>query len=192
VLSIVPLVDLTQQTLPAAEEVCSSVPDEGVLSLVIKEEEVTSRISKEPSHSSREGEVARKGSKELSHCGKEEGDVRVLISPRDRGSVVKETQTFVKIPPPSFPVEPTEIPSDYGRIFMAPTTYTIDFPIADLGTGTPTKPIPLTTLPSFHGLTYEDPEAFPFEFDIVCQGYYYIIDAQKLKIFPATLKGIAL
>lgn len=75
---------------------------------------------------------------------------------------------------------------------MAPTTSTIDFPIEDLGTSTPTKPIPLTALPSFHGLTSKDPDMFLFEFDIVCRGYDYIIDAQKLKIFPATLKGIAL
>lgn len=75
---------------------------------------------------------------------------------------------------------------------MAPITSTIDFPIRDHATGTPTKPIPLTTLPSFHGLTLEDPDTFMFEFDIVCRGYDYIIDAHKLKIFPATLKGTAL
>jgi len=75
---------------------------------------------------------------------------------------------------------------------MAPTTSTIDFPIGDLGTSAPTKPIPLTTLHSFHGLTSEDPDTFLFEFDIVCRGYDYITNAEKLKIFPATLKGIAL
>jgi len=29
-----------------------------------------------------------------------------------------------------------------------------------------------------------------FEFDIVCRGYDYITDAQKLKIFLATLAGL--
>ena len=60
---------------------------------------------------------------------------------------------------------------------MAPTTFTIDFPIRDLGTGAPTKPIPLTTLPSFHGLTTEDLDTFLFEFEIMCRGYDYITDA---------------
>ena len=75
---------------------------------------------------------------------------------------------------------------------MAPTTSTIDFPIGDLGTSAPTKPIPLTTLHSFHGLTSEDPDTFLFEFDIVCRGYDYITNAEKLKIFPVTLKGATL
>jgi len=56
---------------------------------------------------------------------------------------------------------------------MEPTISTIDFPIGDIGTGTPTKPIPLTALPNFHGLTSEDPDTFLFEFDIVCRGYDY-------------------
>ena len=75
---------------------------------------------------------------------------------------------------------------------MAPTTSTIDFPIGDLGTSSPMKPIPLTALPSFHVLPSEDPDMFLFEFDIVCRGYDYINDAQKLKIFLATLKGTTL
>ena len=54
------------------------------------------------------------------------------------------------------------------------------------------KPIPLTTLPNFHGLSSEDPDTFLFEFDIVYRGYDYIANAQKLKIFPATLKGTTL
>lgn len=75
---------------------------------------------------------------------------------------------------------------------MAATTSTIDFPIEDLGTGAPTKPIPLIALPSFHGLTSEDLDMFLFEFYVGCRGYDNITDAQKLKIFPATLKGTAL
>ena len=75
---------------------------------------------------------------------------------------------------------------------MAPTTSTIKFPVGNLGAGAPTKPIPLAALPNSHGIFSEDLEMFLFEFDIVCQGYDYMTDAQKLKIFPSTLKGIAL
>jgi len=75
---------------------------------------------------------------------------------------------------------------------MAPTTSTINFPIGDLGDSVPTKPIPLASLPSFHGLVSEDPDTFLFEFDIVCRGCDYMMDAQKLKNFPSTLKGMAL
>ena len=75
---------------------------------------------------------------------------------------------------------------------MAPTSSSIDFPIGNIIGDAPMKPIPLTTLPNFHGLSSEDPDTFLFEFDIVCRGYDYIVDAQKLKIFPATLKGTAL
>lgn len=139
--------------------------------MVTEEEEVASRRSEGPVHSSREEEVAEKGSEESSHCVREKGAVKVFISLRDKGSVIKGTQTSVIRPPPSFPAKPVEIPSDYWRIFMAPTTSTINFPIGDLGTGTPTKPIPSTTLPSFHRLTSEDPDTFLFEFDIVCRGY---------------------
>ena len=75
---------------------------------------------------------------------------------------------------------------------MAPASSSIDFPIGNIIGDAPMKPIPLTTLPNFHGLSSEDPDTFVFEFDIVCRGYDYIYDAQKLKIFPATLKGTAL
>lgn len=75
---------------------------------------------------------------------------------------------------------------------MAPTTSTIEFPIVDLGASAPTKPIPLAALPNFHGLVSEDPDTFIFDFDIVCRGYDYMMDAQKLKKFPSTLKGMAL
>ena len=86
----------------------------------------------------------------------------MFISPRDKGSVVKETQNFVISSPPSFPAEPVEIPSDYWRIFMAPTTSTIDFLIGDLEAGAHTKPIHLVDLPSFRGLTSKDPNTFMF------------------------------
>ena len=61
-----------------------------------------------------------------------------------------------------------------------------------MGADLPTKPIPLAALPNLHGLVSKDPETFLFEFDIVCWGYDYTTDAQKLKIFPSKLKGTAL
>ena len=54
------------------------------------------------------------------------------------------------------------------------------------------KSIPLQHIPTFHGLTSEDPDAFLFEFDVLCRGYDYTIDPQKLKLFPSTLKGDSL
>jgi len=54
------------------------------------------------------------------------------------------------------------------------------------------KAIPLQNIPTFHGLTSEDPVAFHFEFDVLCRGYYYTTDPQKLKLFPSTLEGAAL
>ena len=41
-------------------------------------------------------------------------------------------------------------------------------------------------------MVVEDPDIFLFEFNVLCRGYDYISDAQKLKLFPATLKGAAL
>ena len=75
---------------------------------------------------------------------------------------------------------------------MAPVSSSIDFPIGNVTGDAPMRPIPLKTLHSFHGLSSEEPEMFLFEFDIVFRGYDYISDAQKLKIFPTTLKGTTL
>ena len=41
-------------------------------------------------------------------------------------------------------------------------------------------------------MSAEDLDAFLFEFDILCRSYNYVNDAQKLKLFPATLKNDAL
>ena len=41
-------------------------------------------------------------------------------------------------------------------------------------------------------MSTKDPDAFLFEFDILCRSYNYVDDAQKLKLFPATLKNVAL
>ena len=57
---------------------------------------------------------------------------------------------------------------------------------------TPMKNIPPSALPHFHGMTSEDPDFFLFEFDILCRSYNYIRDAQKLKLFPVTLKDSSL
>ena len=54
------------------------------------------------------------------------------------------------------------------------------------------KNMPPLALPHFHGMSSEDPDSFLFEFDILCRSYNYILDAQKLKLFPATLKESAL
>jgi hypothetical protein len=73
---------------------------------------------------------------------------------------------------------------------------TFAFPIVDtptlLGDDIKMKNIPPSVLPNFFGLTTEDPDSFMFEFDIVCRTYGYTSDAQKLCLFPATLKGYAL
>jgi len=72
------------------------------------------------------------------------------------------------------------------------TITTIEFPIRDIEGEAPMKNIPLSSLPSFQGMTVEDPDTFLFEFDVLCRSYDYISDAQKLKLFPAILKGEAL
>jgi hypothetical protein len=54
------------------------------------------------------------------------------------------------------------------------------------------KNIPLLSLPTFYGKNNEDPNTFLFEFDILCRRYNYVQDAQKLKLFPATLKDSTL
>ena len=54
------------------------------------------------------------------------------------------------------------------------------------------KKITPSSLPTFYGKSNEDPDAFLFEFDILCRSYNYLQDAQKLKLFPGTLKYSAL
>ena len=75
---------------------------------------------------------------------------------------------------------------------MATPNSMIEFPIGEIRGDAPMKTIPLSALPNFQGIHIEDPNTFLFEFDIVCRSYDYITNAQKLKIFPATLKGAAL
>ena len=86
--------------------------------------------------------------------------------------------------------ELVEVLSEYWKIFMAPATSSIEFPIGDNRGDVPMKPIPLITLVNFHGLSFEDPNTFLFELNIVYREYNYIVDVQMLKIFPYTLKGV--
>jgi hypothetical protein len=180
---------MTQQVPLTVEEIYSGIPNQGNLMLEIEEEEVARKISIESDHPSQREKVVVKGS---SHQNAEEGIEGVFASPRDRGSAARETQIQgVRKPQPSS-TESGEIPNNYWKKFMGPTTSTIKFPIGNLGVGVPTKPIPLGTLPNFHGLLSEDPDTFLFEFDIVCRGYDYMMEAQKLKKIPSTLKGTSL
>jgi hypothetical protein len=71
-------------------------------------------------------------------------------------------------------------------------TYAFRFPIRGSNEETKMKNIPHSTLPNFHGLSKEYPGTFLFEFDMLCRSYDYMSDAQKLKLFPATLKNVAL
>ena len=66
------------------------------------------------------------------------------------------------------------------------------FPIVDEETNATMKNVSPSVLPNFHGLKGEDPETFLFEFEVLCKTYDYLEDSQKLKLFPSTLKGVAL
>ena len=54
------------------------------------------------------------------------------------------------------------------------------------------KNISPSILPNLNGLRSEDTETFLFEFEVLCRSYDYLLDSQKLKLFPATLKDAAL
>lgn len=69
---------------------------------------------------------------------------------------------------------------------------TFVFPIVDPDTVAQLKNILISTLPHFHSKFHEDPDSFLFEFDILCRSYDYSTDAQKLRLFPITLKGSTL
>jgi hypothetical protein len=69
---------------------------------------------------------------------------------------------------------------------------TFGFPILDIAKDIAMNNIPLSSLPHFQGMSTEDLNSFLFEFDILCRSYNYIDNAQKLKLFPATLKDSAL
>ena len=73
-----------------------------------------------------------------------------------------------------------------------PQNSTLEYLIVDPITNAPMKVIPLQNLPTFHGLISEDPDAFLFESYVLCRGYDYTFEPQKLKLFPSTLKGSSL
>lgn len=66
------------------------------------------------------------------------------------------------------------------------------FPNLDEDTTLTMKNISPSILPNFHGKRNEDLETFLFEFEVLCRSYDYLHDAQKLKLFPATLKDSTL
>ncbi len=66
------------------------------------------------------------------------------------------------------------------------------FPIQDIDGSVHMKNIPPSFLPKFHGLRSEDLETFLFEFEILCRAYGYLLNTQKLRLFPATLKDRSL
>ena len=54
------------------------------------------------------------------------------------------------------------------------------------------KNISLFAIPHFHGLTTKDPNTFLFEFVVIFRTYDYAEDEKNLKLFPSTLKDVAL
>ena len=75
---------------------------------------------------------------------------------------------------------------------LRPQNSTFEYPIVDLVANAPMKVIPLQNIVTFNGLISEDPDAFLFKFDVLCRGYDYTYEPQKLKLFPSTLKGATL
>ena len=69
---------------------------------------------------------------------------------------------------------------------------TFEFPITNPGGVLQMQNIPPSTLPNFHGSENEDPYVFLFQFEILCRGYGYCDNDQKLNVFPLTLKGTSL
>ena len=70
--------------------------------------------------------------------------------------------------------------------------FTFEFPIRYSRGVAPIQRIPPHIQPNFHGLENEDPDVFLFQFEILCRGYGYCSNDQKLNVFPLTLKGTTL
>lgn len=66
------------------------------------------------------------------------------------------------------------------------------FPIREANGDTKMKNIIPLALPHFYGLTTEYPDTFFSEFVVLYRTYDYAEDEQKLKLFPSTLKDVAL
>ena len=69
---------------------------------------------------------------------------------------------------------------------------TFEFPIRDPEGVVQMQSIPPSNLQNFCGLANEDPDAFLFQFEVLCRGYGYFTNDQKLNDFPLTLKGPSL
>lgn len=69
---------------------------------------------------------------------------------------------------------------------------TFGFPILNVTRDIIMKRIPISSPPLFYNKSSEDPISFLFEFNILCRNYNYYDNAHKLKLFPATLKCVAL
>ena len=69
---------------------------------------------------------------------------------------------------------------------------TLQFPIQQPKGIAPMKNISLSLLARFYGKEEKYPNEFLFEFDILYRSYDYTTNAQKLKLFSATLKDNAL
>ena len=79
-----------------------------------------------------------------------------------------------------------------GNYLPKGTVATLQFPIQQPEGIAPMKNISPSVLPRFYGKEEKDPDEFIFEFDILCRSYDYTTNAQKTKLFPATLKDNAL
>ena len=95
---------------------------------------------------------------------------------------------FVNHPVPNIPFQ-QKIHNPIPPIMAQPT---FPFPLPSLITNANLKNIPPTTLPKFYGLATEDPDTFLFEFHILFCSFDYNTNAHKLKLFPTTLKELAL
>ena len=65
---------------------------------------------------------------------------------------------------------------------------TFEFPIKDLGGVTQMHIIPPYSIPNFHHLTNKDTDTFLFEFEILCRGYDYYTNNQKVESVPSYSK----
>ena len=79
-----------------------------------------------------------------------------------------------------------------GNPLPKETVATLQFPIQQPEGIAPMKNISPSMFPLFYGNAAKDLDEFLFEFDILCRIYDYTTNAQKLKLFSATIKDYAL
>jgi hypothetical protein len=68
----------------------------------------------------------------------------------------------------------------------------LQFPIQGIDDEIRMKNIAPYDLPHFHGITTKDLDTFIFEFEVLYRTYECIAYAQKLELFPSTLKELTL